>query len=126
MLPRLAILIALWSIVASASQPTFVEVWHGGDDGLTLRLVDKLEDLFQSSSEFVLSSGKKPETIVVTIPTHVQWKKIGRRIKVTYDVEFTSPDNQRIGSSSGSCWENRLKQCAVYIVQDTKRVAPNR
>ena len=54
---------------AESARATLVEVWCGGDDGLTLRLRDALENAFKSSPAFALSTGKKPGTLIVTIPT---------------------------------------------------------
>jgi len=105
---------------AKTSEKTLVEVWSGGDDGLTLRLRDALESAFKSSQEFSLSSGKTPGTLVVTIPTHVDWKKMGRRTQVFYTVEFASIDHQNITTSTGSCWDDRLAKCADQIVKDAK------
>ncbi len=121
------IIASLW--VASAcvkSQPTLVEVWRGGDDGLTIWFTEAIESAFQSSPEFTLSSGKKPGTVVVTIPTHVGWKKIDGRTQVIYSVEFTSTEDLNIGASTGTCWDDALAECAAQIVQDAKKAVPRR
>jgi hypothetical protein len=65
----------------------------GGDP----RIVEVRE---KATSEFRLSSGKKLGTLIVTIPTHVGWKQAGQRTKVSYVVEFTSIDNQALGTST--------------------------
>lgn len=119
----LAIFIAQSFLAADSAKPTLVEVWSGGDDGLTLRLRASLEGAFKSSSAFVLSSGKKPGTLIVTIPTHVEWKQVGKRTKVLYKVNFASVDNQPVGSSEGSCWDDALTKCANKIVKDATAVA---
>jgi len=103
--------------------PKLVEVWCSGDDGLTVRLRDAIENAFESSSDFRLSNGKKPGTLVVTIPTNVDWKKVGRRTRVLYNVEFASVDNQKVGTSRGACWDNRLANCASRILNDAKTAA---
>src|SRR5262249_52985809 len=90
----LVVLIAQSAVDASSAKATLVEVWSGGDDGLTLRFRATLENAFKSSSAFALSSGKKPGTLIVTIPTHVEWKQVGKRTKVVYAVDFASVDNQ--------------------------------
>jgi hypothetical protein len=95
----------------------------GGDDGLTQGLKVAIEDSFKSSPDFTLSSGKKPGTFVVTIPTHVRWKQVGRRTKVFYTVEFASAENQNIGTRTGSCWDDTLAKCAAQIVKDAKIAA---
>ena len=73
----------------SAAAPVPLEVWRGGDDGLTLRFADALEASFRRFPAFVLSSGKRPGTLVETIPSNVGWKQVGSRTKVIYSVEFT-------------------------------------
>jgi hypothetical protein len=103
---------------ASDAKQTPVEVWRGGDDGATLRLTDALEATFRASPAFVLSSGKKPGTLVVTIPTHVGWKQIGGRNQVLYTVEFTSADGRNLGTATGSCWDDALSECADQIIRD--------
>lgn len=101
---------------ASDKNPIPIEVWRGGDDGLTLRLADALENAFKASPHFILSSGRKKGTLVVRIPTHVGWKQIGKRTRVLYNVEFASADDQNVGGSTGSCWEDALTQCAAEVV----------
>jgi len=100
-----------------------VEVWRGGDDGLTRRLTDTAERAFKSSSRFVSSYGKKPGTLVVTIPTNVRWEKKSGRLKVIYKVTFDSADDKRLGARSGSCWETSLEKCAGQIVSEATRSA---
>jgi len=94
-----------------------------GDDGFTQKLRDTLENAFKSSPDFSLSSGKKPGTLVVTIPTNVGWKQVGKRMQVLYTVEFASVDNQNIGTNTGSCWDDMLSKCAAQIVKDAKIAA---
>ena len=119
----LAMFIAQSPVEAGTAKATLVEVWSGGDDGLTLRLRASLEEAFKSSSAFVLSSGKKPGTLVVTLPTHVGWKQVGQRTKVLYTVNFASIDNQALGTSKGSCWDDALTKCASKIIKDATAVA---
>jgi hypothetical protein len=109
--------------LGASPKSTLVEVWCGGDDGLTTKLRDSLENAFKSSSDFRLSEGKKPGTLTVTIPSHVGWKLVGKRTQVSYTVEFASVDNQPLGSSAGSCWEDALSTCASKIVKDARSAA---
>ena len=125
---RLSVIIAVSLLVgcgvASAQTPrTLVEVWKGGDDGLTNRLADALKDAFKSSSGFELSTGKKPGTLVVTIPSNVEWKQVGKRTKVLYTVDFASIENQPLGTSKGTCWDDVLTKCADKIVKDATALA---
>jgi len=110
---------------AGPANRTPVEVWTGGDDGLTQRLRVAIENKFKSSSNFVLSSGKKAGTLIVTIPTHVAWTTEGVRTHLRYAVEFSSSDGSALGRSSGSCWEDNLAECAAQIYRAAQKAAPN-
>lgn len=103
--------------------PTPVEVWCHGDDVLTIRLRDALESTFKSSSDFLMSYGKKPKTLVVTIPSHVEWKQVGKRTRILYAVEFTSVNDQKPGKIKGSCWDDDLTKCTTRIVKDANIAA---
>lgn len=107
----------------STAKPTPVEVWTGGDDGLTQQLRDEIENKFKSSSDFVLSSGKKAGTLIVTIPTHVGWTTKGARTHLRYSVEFSSGDGMALGKSSGPCWEDNLTECAAQTYREAKKAA---
>jgi hypothetical protein len=108
-----------YTAVATPSKPTWVEVWSVGDDALSLKLREAVENAFQSSPRFRLSSGKKPGTLVVTIPTHVGWRQFGKRTQVSYRVEFASAD-QHTATGKGSCWDDGLAKCAAHIVADAE------
>jgi hypothetical protein len=116
-----AVVIGNCALYAAPSKPTPVEVWTGGDDGLTQRLRDGIENKFKSSSDFVLSSGKKPGSLIVTIPTHVTWTQKGSRTYLRYKVEFSSSNDIEIGKSSGSCWDDNLARCAAQIYGGAQR-----
>ena len=118
-----SLVLAVCAIDAAPAEPVRVEVWIVGDDGLTLGLRDALEGAFRSSSDFTLSNGKKPGTLLVTIPTNVDWKKKFGRTKVRYAVKFTSVEDQDLGISSGSCWENAFARCAAQIVTNARIAA---
>jgi hypothetical protein len=121
--------VTVYPVEAVAVEPTLVDLWCGGDDVLTLRLRDALEGAFESSPDFRLSSGKEAEKLVVTIPTHVGWKQLGRRTRVLYTIDFSSVDNQKLGTSTGSCWDDAFAKCAARIVKDAKiaarKIRPN-
>jgi hypothetical protein len=99
------------------SQATPVEVQRVGDDALTSRLRDALEDALKNSGDFMLSDGKKPGTLIVKIPNHVSWKNgSGGRTHVLYKVEFATVDAGVIGRVTGSCWEDSLSKCAARVI----------
>jgi hypothetical protein len=108
--------------VDASAPPTLSEVWRVGDDALTQRLADALESAFRALPNFSLSSGKKPGTLVITVP-HAGWKEIGPRTQVRYAVEFTSTDNRKLGGSTGWCWEDALENCAAHILADSRIAA---
>jgi hypothetical protein len=121
----LAVFLALFLCTkdAYAAKRTPVEVWCGGDDGLTLGLRDALEKAFESSPDFNLTSRKIPGKLVVTIPTHVKWMQAEKRTYIDYIVRFTSINNHDLGTVPGSCWDDEITQCVAQIMSDARRVA---
>jgi hypothetical protein len=117
------VIIGSYTLFAAMAKPTPVEVWTGGDDSLTQGLRYEIENKFKSSPDFVLSRGKKPGTLIVTIPTHVAWAQKGTRTHVRYKVEFSSSDDIGIGRSSGSCWDDNFAECAGQIYRGAQRAA---
>ncbi len=95
---------------------TPVEVWSGGDDGLTQRLKASIEKEFESSSDFQMSEGKKPGTLIVTIPSNVLWREQSGRTQALYTIDFTLESGRNLGASKGKCWDDDLARCAVRIV----------
>jgi hypothetical protein len=96
---------------------TPVEVWCGGDDGLTTGVCQAVVEAFNSSPDFELSSGDMPGSLVVTIPTNVDWKEIGKRTRVMYKVEFTSTDDRKLATRKGTCWEGEFGTCANQVIK---------
>jgi hypothetical protein len=117
------ILLAATKAISGEVRKTLVEVWCVGDDQLTHKLRDSLEDKFKTSAGFQMSYGKRPGTLVVSIPTNVPWKKEGTRTRVLYTINFTSTDGLNLGSSRGSCLDDDIDKCTIRIVSDAKRAA---
>ncbi|HWA91968.1 MAG TPA: hypothetical protein VG889_18150 [Rhizomicrobium sp.] len=115
-----AVALSNCACVAQPLPRTPVEVWRGGDDGLTSRFGDAVNEAFRASSTFTLSYGNKPGTLIVTIPTNVSWKPIGTRTQVTYAVTFATPDQRSLGSSTGTCFDDALSDCAAHILRDAQ------
>ncbi len=107
----------------TASGKRLVEVWRGGDDLLTMRLKDAVESAFRASPDFALSSGKKPGTLMVTIPSRVRFKQVGGRTQVLFDATFSTAEGKNLTASTGSCWDDSLVTCALKIVKDAKSAA---
>ena len=114
----------------ASAKPTLIEFWHVGDDGLSQRLAERVESELERSPNFAIGSGKKPGTLVVTIPANVEWKLVGKRTQVFYNIEFATANNEIISKSSGSCWEDAFEKCASQIVEDARiaarRIEPSR
>jgi hypothetical protein len=103
---------------------TLVEVRRNGDDGLTNRLGDALEEAFRRSPDFTLSFKENQDTLIVTIPKNVDWKLVGERTKLLSKVEFSSSENDQIlGISTVTCWDDMLTKCANKAVKDAKGAA---
>ncbi|MCX6624521.1 MAG: hypothetical protein NTY38_26370 [Acidobacteria bacterium] len=102
---------------------TPVEVWVGGDDGLTQRLGVALESAFDKSHDFTPSHGKRPGTLIVSVPTNVDWKEFGNRTQVRFTIDFKTADDVSIGRSEGRCWEDAIAKCAAQVLRDAKRAA---
>jgi hypothetical protein len=121
-----AALIGSFSVRAIAADPParrVIDLWVVGDDGLTLRLRDALEEAFQAAPDFTLKGESDPQTLVVTIPKNVDWRKESGRTRVLFSVNFTSVDNRRLGSLRGSCWEDELATCAAQIIKNARAAA---
>lgn len=106
-----------------ASHPTPVEVWRSGDDGLTLKFAESLDAAFQASPLFSKSRGKQPGTLIVTIPSNVAWKQIGKRVKVSFKVTFTDDADRPLGTAAGKCWEDELSKCATEVAKRAEAAA---
>jgi hypothetical protein len=76
---------------------TLVEVWLGGDDGLTQRLGGAIERAFDKSRDFTPSSGKRPGTLIVKVPKNVDWTEFGNRTQVRFTIDFETADAVTIG-----------------------------
>src|SRR6185436_11778782 len=75
-------------IVPAASRVP-IEVWTGGGDALTIKFRDALEAAFKESPFFAGSSGKRPGTLIVTIPSALRWEDVGKRTRVSYRVTYS-------------------------------------
>lgn len=100
---------------------TPVEVWVGGDDGLTIRLADAVEQAIKASSSFTyVERGSVPDALSVGFPGHVTWAKVNGRIRVKYRVELGRQE-QKVAEAEGACWESELQRCALAIVRMTEK-----
>lgn len=100
-------------LLIAASEPTMIEVRTGGDDGLTQRLADQVRTTFAAAPGYTADTSAK--RLVITIPTHVQWREIHGDTKITYRVEIAS--GSKSIRRSGSCWEANMTLCANQILK---------
>jgi hypothetical protein len=70
-----------------------------------------------------LPSAQENNMMIVTIPSNVDWKQVGKRMRVLYQVEFASADNQIVSQKTGTCWDDNLSQCADQILKAGKIAA---
>jgi hypothetical protein len=109
---------------AAAQSPVPVEIRRGGDDGLTQRFADALETGIGRSGTFTMASGvSHPPFLVLNIPSHLEWTRVGDRVRARFQVEFRRGDSSLLGSSSGDCRETQLEICAARVLNDARRIA---
>lgn len=59
----------------AAEDPIPVELWRRGHDVLRAKFHAAVEDALSSSPDFTLTSEGVAGNLVVTAPTHLEWKK---------------------------------------------------
>ena len=102
--------------------PRPVQVWRGGDDGLTMRFAAALEEAFKASPLFG-GQAEESRTLVATIPTNLRWRDVGGRTRFGYHVVFSDHAKRRVGESRGVCWEDRVSECAARVRTDAERIS---
>ena len=108
----------------ASGERTPVEIWRAGDDGLTVRVGESLEKVFRNEARFVLSSGNKPGTLRVIIPTNLSWKEASGQTQVSYIVQFTGPHSELLGTNQGTCLEIQLEDCSNRVLVAAKNLLP--
>jgi hypothetical protein len=114
----MAVVWAATDCVAAPTSPTQVTVWTGGDDGLTLKLSEAINTAFKESPLFVLDKSDSASAMSVAITTNVAWKRIGRRTKVTANIQIAkrTPDAPLV-TATVTCWEDDLGGCARTVIK---------
>lgn len=100
-----------------------VVVRCGGDDNLTQGVCRNVYNEFSSSPDFATTDEENDVTLIVYIPTNVNWKEREKRIRVFYIVEFLSNNEKRLSKKKGECWEDDLKTCAIQVIKHARVVA---
>jgi hypothetical protein len=110
---------------APAGNGVTVELWRGGDDGATILFTEGLEASLRASG-FAIAVGNEPRTdntLVVTVPTHLRGKTVGKRTKTTWVLEFAGPTGRSLGRRTGSCWRDALSVCTRDAARETVAAA---
>ena len=100
-----------------------VELWCVGDDRFSQGMCQAFFAAFESTSDFDLQEENKPGNLIVTIPENVGWKKVKKRTKITYVVEFSTADDRVFMTRKGWCWHKEYATCAEQILRNTKVAA---
>jgi hypothetical protein len=101
---------------------TIIELSRAGDDGLTKGFTERLEGDLRSAGFAIAEAGqpRTPQTLIVRIPFSLRWERVGGRTQATYTVEFSGPNGEVLGTSTGSCWDDELDTCAAKAVLDAQ------
>ena len=126
--PLPTFLLACWLLIPSGSlaqrgtleKPAPVEVWCGGDDGLTSKVCDATEQAFRAAQDFPLRKADETAKYKVVIATNVDWKKVRGRLQILYAIELRNMDDKEIGRFKGSCWESKVQACGTQILGSTR------
>jgi hypothetical protein len=130
-----AVAVSMWCLgigtqstvgLAAQTAPTRIEFRRTGDDGLTMRFADALEQALRKSGLFILAvrdEPRTPTTVIVTIVENLHWHGTEQGTMASYKISFQGPAGQPLGNSLGSCSENDLSVCVARALRDTKRAA---
>ncbi len=83
----------------SVTAPVPVELWHVGDDVLSERFVDAVDKVFGAATDFRINDSHDRDTLIVTVPTNIVPKHVGKRTCALYSVEFSAIDGRMFGRS---------------------------
>lgn len=95
--------------------PVAVCVWRGGDDGLTVRLADKLEQTIRATPPLMLGSCRLHGEPTITLP-HVAWEKEKESVHVTARFIISGLHLSQPMAMEARCADDRLSDCATEIV----------
>ena len=103
-------------------KPAPVEVWCGGDDGLTQKVCDATEQAFRTVHDFPLRKAEQIAKFKVVIAPNVEWKKVQGRLQILYAIELRDTNDKEIGRFDGSCWESKVRACGTQILASTRSI----
>lgn len=102
---------------------TPVKVWCVGDDMFSQGMCQAFFAAFESTPDFDYLDENQPGNLIVTIPENVGWKKVGKRTKISYVVEFSTSDDRVFMTRKGWCWHKEYAICANQILQQARIAA---
>lgn len=92
-----------------------VEIWRGGDDGLTVKLADNLNEIFKASNTFTTGKFGTGESLLVKIKENVNLEDLDGRKKIKYSVSFEKKSGLVLHVSEAGCWADEISECAKDI-----------
>lgn len=113
----------LWvgGTVAARAAVTPVMVEQGGDDGLTNRLVDEIQNRIMTSRSLTMNvDGSNP--FFISIPSNVGWNVVAGQTIVTTLIKFRRGERS-FGQIQVTCRETQLAACARKIVTEAENKA---
>ena len=114
-----------FGLAAVHAAPVPVEIRRTGDDGLTVRFADALEAGIRGSDAFAIANANGPQHIVFQIPGHLEWRSLGDRTRISFNVEFRRNNHHLLGRSRGSCWDTELDVCVARVLRDARSIRRN-
>jgi len=96
---------------------TPVEVYRGGDDGLTVRFCDAVEVAVKGSVVFSAVTVHTPEAMRLTIETNLRPLESGDDPKSSYVTILETADGAPIGAFRGNCRPSEFRRCATRVVE---------
>jgi hypothetical protein len=115
-MPLLALLLILVSLLPAEQENNHrkppVELWCTGDDLFSQAMCKSFFAAFEWTSDFDLQEENKPGNLIVRFPENVGWKKVKKRTRITYVVEFNTADDRVFMTRKGWCWHKEYSKCA--------------
>ena len=106
--------------------PIPVDFWRVGDDGLTQRFAEALQQRLRASGRYRLITAGEHAEIVITITDHARPVTFGGVDYFRYDVTFGRDADTIFGRSAGRCMRRQMSDCARRIVAELERALRSR
>jgi hypothetical protein len=102
-----------------------VEVWRGGDDGLTIRFGEALEAALNGSPVFFAVSITTPEATRLTIEHNLRSLGRGDNAKAAFLITLSTRDRVLMGAIPGQCRQRALESCAARVISRAEELFLN-